>query len=73
MYGFIIALLFYLIGIFVGWKVGIWTDKKRKYDGTLKIDRTDPVQDTYLVIFDTNLDDLPGKKWVKLHVKTKCK
>ena len=58
----------YLIGCFIGILIGMFLRKGRKPDGELKVDVSDPRKDKYLLEFHIPLDDIPGKKSVKLRV-----
>ena len=40
-----------------------------KYDGTLKIDSTDPKKDSYLLAFDTDLDEVKSKDEVTFKIE----
>lgn len=42
---------------------------RRKPEGILKIDTTDPMKDSYEIQFLVPLDDLPNQNEVKLEVK----
>ena len=58
------------IDTFVAVIIGI-SKANYKGDGTLHIDTTNPDKDSYLLDFETMLDDLPSKKSVTLMVDAK--
>ena len=63
----IIDIAMYLACVVTGILIGrfLW---KPKYDGTLKIDRTDELKDKYSLDFQTDLDRVPNKRFVIFEV-----
>lgn len=42
---------------------------RRKKDGTIKINTTDPDKDVYSIVLDIPLEDVPRKKVIQLDVE----
>lgn len=62
-------LVAYLIGIVIGIIIN-WMHSS--YGGFLRIDRTNPEKDLYLVDLKIDLDELSKKKWIKFKVDSKA-
>ena len=69
-YTFLYALL---VGFVLGFVFGTWQMFHRffrKKNGTLHIDQRDPKTDRYNLEFDTDLDEIPKRKFVIFKVQT---
>lgn len=69
-YTFLYALL---IGFVLGFAFGTWRMFHRifrKKNGTLHIDQRDPKTDRYNLEFETDLDEIPKRKFVIFKVQT---
>lgn len=58
----------YFVAVLLGFIIGLFLSRRRKTDGVLKVDVSDPKRDKYLMEFHIPLDEIPARKHVYLSV-----